>query len=911
METGIRDPLLRTKFQSPYLPDDFVPREELTDYVLKNISRPLLLVSAGSGSGKTLFVSSLLQKLPYPYAWLSLDSSDNDLRNFLTYFVAAIRQELHDFGERFFAFISPPQLPSLKDITAMLVNDLNNLTEDFVLILDDLHLAGNPDIYTLLSSMLEFMPVHFHLILISRQDPPLPLERLRAKNKLTVVDATHLKLSLREIKTFVEKNFSLSDPVPLAKVLEEKTEGWVTGLRLALLHLSFLKEGMEQSIRSLRETDFSGNYFMEEVLENLDPLLTEFLLRTSVLERFSFSLTDYLMGFSGKKKKSSDLMQDIRKMHLFVVNLDKKNKWFRYHHLFQEFLQKELETRYSQEEIRRLHQRAVDWYEANQLLEEAFYHAEKAGDHERIARMIEEHMDRPLNEDKWYILDEWLAKLPRDYIHERPSLLVALMWVTHNKSTWLISDLLKEIDSLGKNIELAPVIRVQVRFFRGVIQYWSMHFAESIQSFEYVRKNLPKEKTGAISINNYYYLISSYFYGAGEKAVNEIEKILLNESLDPYYRAMLIGGIAYVRMLEGNLEEVLYLSGKIGETGRHLRDAFLSVWAGYLRGMAFFYQNRLPEAEKEFDNTLDNVYMLNLLGPLDDFAGYVLTLQTRGKKKKEAKIFEKMQEFVRRRDNPAIDSFMHSFRARKAIFDGDTASAGKYIQKVNMFFEAGTLFFWIETPRVTYCKYLLALQDPEKTEEAAGRAGRIEQLARKTRNIPQLIQILVLQAVIRKRKGDVSAAEALLTEALIKGTPGSWVRPFFEGGEEVREMLDALPRQLTPETDMFRERILDNFAKYPLKIQRTAEKHPGEDSFLPDEETGVLLTNRELDVLHLIAARLSNKEIAGKLFIAVATVKSHTVKIYKKLGVSRRREAVLKAEELGILPVGSASLRHP
>jgi LuxR family maltose regulon positive regulatory protein len=899
MEWGKIDPLLKTKFQSPYLPNDFIPRNDLVTYFVKNLDKPLILVSSGSGSGKSLFVSSCLPQVPFDHAWVSLDPTDNDMRNFLGYFIAAIRQSIPDFGERSRAFVAAPRLPAIKEITHSVINDLNNIEEDFLLVLDDLHLIDNPKIYTLLSSLLEFPPPHFHLVLITRTIPPLPLERLRAKNKLAEILAPRMRLSFDEIKMFVEQNLSFPHIDPLVKILEEKTEGWVTGLRLAMLHLSFRKGQLEESIRILKETNFSEKYFMDEVLYKLDPEVTEFLLKTSILKKFTSSLTDHILGITGRSGRSDGILKNIMQMNLFMVNLDSSDKWFRYHHLFQDFLLSELGKRYPEKEIRRLHERAIDWYEANGFLEEAFYHAGVLEDREKMAEMIEEHMDVPLSENRWYVLDEWLSKLPESYLQQRPSLLVALMWVMHNKATWAIIDLLERLEKMGEDVEFTNEIKVQIRFFRGVIQFWSVRIGESLKSFEYVRKNLPRNKRGAEGFNHFYYLLASHMAGRGEEAVYEVEKLLLNESLDPFYRAVHLGGIAYVKMLEGNLDEVENLAYKIREISLETRDPFLIIWVENLLGMVCFYQNRLEEAEEHFAKTLDNVYVLNLLGPLDSFAGYLLTAQTLGMKKDLERVHEKMNDFVKWRSNPAVESFVNSFLARMAILDGNIEKAGKYMNNVNMYFESGNLFFWVETPRITYGKYLLALNDPEKTEEASGHLEKIAALARKTNNFPQLVQVLVLQAVVRKHQGDEEGARALLTEALEWGQAGTWIRPFFEGGAEIRDLLEQL--ELSPSLERFREKIFRNFDNYTLPGLQQGENDPDTFAGTAGQDVATLLTNRELDVLILLAGRFSNKEIANRLYISVATVKRHAITIYRKLGVNRRREAVYKAEKLGIL----------
>ncbi len=902
MIPGSHNPILKTKFQCPDLPDDYIPRKRLIAHVVKNFSLPLTLVSADSGSGKTLFVSRCLQEVSSRFAWVSLDPTDNDLRSFFTYFVTAILQEIPGFGEHSLALLTASHLPPVDELTKVLINDLNSLEEDLLLVVDDLHLISNPDIFRLLTSMLEFPPPRFHLVLISRTDPPLPLERLLARNKLSAVNASHLRLTREEIRMFVEKNLSFPDIEPLVEVLAEKTEGWVTGLRLAMLHLSFRSESLEQSVQILQEINFSGKYFMEEVLGDLDPLMTQFLLKTSILEKFTPSLTDHMLGLSRKKTRSDEILRKIIRMNLFVENLDRTDNWYRYHHLFQEFLQKEMRSRLPEKEIKLLHEKAIDWYEANRFLNEAFYHAQQIDDQERMADMIEEHMDIPLNENKWYILDDWLSKLPESFLYQRAGLLVALMWVMHNKATWVIVDILERLDVMSAEEEFTNDIRVQIRFFKGIIRFWKVEIAESLRDFEYARKNIPKNKKGVATIISFYYLMAAHMNGTGRKAVKEIEKLLLNELLDPFYRAMLTGGIAYVRMLEGNLAEVEELAKKINGINARLRDGFIASWVSQIMGMVCFYQHRLEEAEKHFNSTLDNIYALNLLGPMDSYGGLLLTLGTLKKKEEQDRIMERLQDFVRRRNIPALETFLNSIKTRTALLEGDMDRAVSSMNSVNMFFDSGNLFFWLETPRVTHCKYLLAFHEQEKDQEAGRRIAELINLADRTRNVPQGVQVRVLRAVLKNRVGDNSGAEKVLAEALEMASPGNWIRPFFEGGGEVREVLERLT--LSPVQDNFRERILEEFEKYSGDASKVSLPDvQTEKTSAMEEDLASLLTNRELDVLLLLAKRRSNKEIANELFISVATVKRHVVNIYRKLNVNKRREAILKAERAGILPV--------
>jgi LuxR family maltose regulon positive regulatory protein len=898
-----KNQILNTKLQSPNLPSDFIYRQKLIKYVNENIERPLTLVSAGAGFGKSTFVSSWVKEIAHNNAWVSLDNSDNDLRSFFQYLVIAIHRKEPEFGKNIKFLLNTPQLPPLKVLINNLINDLNNLSQFFILVLDDFHSINNRDIFNVLSSLIKFPPANFHLVLITRSDPPLPLAGLRAKNKMKDVRAVHLQLDQEEIKTFIEKYLQLENIDKITQILTDKLEGWIAGLRLAVLHLSFYESENEKLEKVLKETNFSEEYFLEEIINHLDKNTKEFLLKTSILEKFSAPLTEYILSTSKNGYSTGQIIRRFVKDNLFIINLDNQNIWYRYHHLFQSLLQKELKKKCTREMILSLHEKASEWYESHGLTDEAFYHMLQTDNPDKIAILIETHMFDLMNRDKWYVLDRWLRHLPSNYIKQSPALLIAQMWNLQNKTLLReLAELLPVFEELSGKMEIDKDLKTLYCFLKGVLLYWSPkieHIKESYGLFSYVKDNLSDDKVGPKGVNVNYYAVAAHVNGKGKEAKHELDKIIFNEQLNPIYRTLPIGGNIFTEVSAGNLESALSYAKFLINLAIKYEDTFAKTWGFYFSAYIYFQQNKIEEAEEAFKKTLDNIYMLNIMGSVDCYAGMLLCQQRLNKINEFDETCRSLVEYVDDRNNPVFKSYAYSIKTRLALINDDLLTAEKNMNLVDMYFDSGNTSIWIEMPRLTYCRYLLALNEDDQTEEALQKLNTHITFAEQTRNTPLLINSLVLQAVAYKKKDKSAQAEKALTKALTKGKQGGWIRPFIDGGKEVYGLLTRLKSDNSLEK--YRMLVLKELSDYikaknkKIESKKVSGKVNLSSAFFEE------LTNREMDIIILLAQRLSNKEIADKLFISLATVKRHTITIYQKLGVNGRRKAVQKAMELGIL----------
>jgi len=892
MLTGSVYPILKTKLQRPNLPNDYIPRSKLIEYINSDIERPLTLVSAGGGFGKSTFVNSWLSELPYKISWLSLDGDDNDIRTLLTYFIASVQQVFHGFGIKTQSLLQSEQLPPVNIFAGQLINDLNDLPERLFLAIDDFHLITNMEIINLFSTILKYPPRNLHLILITRTDPPLPLTKLRAQNKMKDIRSSHLRMTEDETRKFIQFHIKTDNVNPIVKILNDYLEGWITGLRLAVFHLSLQNEKTEDFETILIRTNLPEEYFIKEILKHIDAKTLEFLLKTSILQKFSPQLAEYLLAFSKDDFNSHAIISDLVKKNLFIINLDDEGQWYRYHHLFQSLLQKELTKRNPKETIIELHRKASEWYESVLSLEDAFFHALQIKDYVRIAELIERYMHAALNENKWYTLEQWLKKIPYGYIYQSPGLIIAQMWVQHHKNEmWAVADLLGKLDRLNTGVSTDTEIELQKQLFQGVILFWTAKIKQSLAMFDNVRRNLSMDKPGARSLAIIYYATASQMNGTGKEVFKEIEKMIYGNGGYANYKSILNGSLVYMKMLEGDLFAAEQRSLQTFERGQSVNDIFGKVWGKYFLGYIAFQQGKYETAEKHFAYVLENIYIINMVGSVDSYAGMMLSQLTLNKTKDFESTLEQFISFIRERNNSVFMTIAYAVRARLALLNNDKETATRLIKIANMDFDSEMMLFHIEIPRITLCRILLAQNNPKSTDEAMGKLKELLALAEETRNVPQIISIKTLLSVGYKRKNDTEKAIETLTNALTIAAPGNWVRPFAEVGIEIRNFLEQIHA----------ENKTGKYAVYLLKKLFSPNTHSDNIPVTANKTVMNPLSNRELDVIQLLAKRLSNKEIAGRLFISESTVKRHTISIYQKLDVNKRLKAVEKAKEFGII----------
>jgi LuxR family transcriptional regulator, maltose regulon positive regulatory protein len=418
------DFLLTTKFFLPPRRPALVARPRLLSLVSEGLTRPLTLVSAPAGFGKTTLLSEWCDSpagKDFPVAWLSLDNDDNDPARFLLYLVAACGTLKKGLGESALAALQLQQAPPLNAILTALVNDLNSLPEPFVLVLDDCHLITSQPVYETIQFLLEHLPAHMHLVLLTRADPPLPLARLRARDQLTEIRVPGLRFQPEEAAQFLNEVMGLGLSSGDITALESRTEGWIAGLQLAAVSLQ------QQVDRHAFVAAFTGDdryvmdYLLEEVLQRQSPDLQSFLLKTSFLDRLSGPLCQAVTG----DENSPAVLANLEQANLFVAALDNRRYWYRYHPLFADLLRHRLRQSLASSDWLELVRRACAWYESEGLIVEAISQAFAAQYYELAADLLERHVLAIFFRSETMLVHHWLKALPESILRERAMLCAA------------------------------------------------------------------------------------------------------------------------------------------------------------------------------------------------------------------------------------------------------------------------------------------------------------------------------------------------------------------------------------------------------------------------------------------------------------------------------------------------------
>lgn len=834
--------------------------------------------------------------------WLSLDENDNDLTVFLAYFLAAIRTAFPEIGGNTLALLNAAEIPPLRIITANLINKLNFIDQAYVVVLDDYHLIQDKRVHDLLAMLLLHTPQTLHLVLASRVDPPIPLANLRARGKVVEIRAQDLRFNKQETAEFVEKLIDTPVDQATAAALEERSEGWVTGLRLAVLsrqHLlddSLIPGGLNVDNRLVTD------YLLASVFSQQPPDVQQWLVQTAILHRFCPQLCEAVCSPDSKKPgtglNGQSFVDLTQRANLFVIPLDQDFRWFRFHHLFQHFLQAELGRQRTVAEIGTLHARASEWLEANGLFEEAFQHALNSGDRLAPALLIERNRLDPLNDDKWPTVGRWLAKLPDDTVQQRPKLLLARAWVHYFQfALGAIPPLLQTIESTIQGEPDETSLKAEVHFFWGSHWYWLGQSQQSLEQLGAALKYLPVAYHQGQAEAELYYALARFAMGQKEAVVEELRRTLQLEQLPYSIRSRLLGALIFIYILSGESSKALQASRQLEDAVAPTGNAYLKTWVSYVQAVVHFCCNNLEAAAEHFARAVENRYVLHTRAAVDSLAGLALTYQILGQADKANSVMSQLLEFALEQKDPSYASIARSIQARLWLMQGDLESAARWVETAEPAFDVGRMFIWLEVPRITRCRVLVARGNTTGLLEAVELLTGYLQESQTQYNVLRAIEISVMLAIAYKKLDQNDVALEILEGAVIQSRPGGLIQPFAEVGPELVDLLKQLSSQsVAPD---YITQILAAFPETPVPDADVPEGHLP----IPSLHTALLeqLTFREREVLALLAQELSNQEIASSLTISVHTMKRHTTSIYGKLSVKNRRQAVLKAESLGIL----------
>jgi LuxR family maltose regulon positive regulatory protein len=880
-------PILATKLYIPRPRPHVVIRPRLIERLNEGLHRKLILISAPAGFGETTLVSEWVEGIERPPAWLSLDEGDNDPARFLTYLVAALQTIAPKIGEGVLGVLQSPQPPPTESILTALLNDITTIPDHFVLVLDDYHVLDAKPVDHALTFLLEHLPPHMHLVIATREDPQLPLARLRVRGHLTELRAVDLRFSPSEAASFLNQVMGLHLSAEDIAALERRTEGWIAGLQLAALSMQGHKDTASFITSFTGSHHFVMDYLVEEVLQQQPESVQNFLLRTSILDRLCGSLCDAVL--LNPSDSGQETLEYLERANLFIVPLDNERCWYRYHHLFADLLRQRLHqstasfTGDERDGVAELHSRASQWFEDNGLEIEAFHHAAAANDVERAERLIEgKGMPLQFRGATISVLN-WLESLPKTALDARPSL-----WVTYASALTMTGQPISSVEEKLQAAEAAlqeaePDDKTRdlvghIAAIRAMLAIPRNHLetiiAQSRRALEYLHpNNLPVRATAAWTLGYAYQLQGNR--AAASQAYTEVISISQASG-----NIMII--IAATTCL-GQVQEAenqLYLAAE--SYRRVLQLAGDPPWPAaceaYLGLARVYYQwNDLDAAEQHGQQSVQlAMQMENVDTPAACWVFFAGLKLVQGDVASATTLLAKAEQFVRQHNFVDWIPEVAAVQVLTLLHQGNLAAAAHLAQTH-------------ELP-ISQARVHLAQGDPSA---ALAVLEQLRQQAEAKEWVDKRLKVMALQAVALQAHGELDKAVRLLCDALTIASPGGFIRLFVDEGPPMAHLLsEAEALGMMP----------DYTGTLLAVLEADAQKREDTSSLPPPAQSMIEpLSRRELEVLHLMAQGLSNQEMCERLFLALDTVKGHNRKIFGKLQVQRRTEAVARARELGLL----------
>lgn len=901
--------ILQTRLRRPALIAGLIERLRLLERLDAVANCTLTLVVAPAGSGKTSLVSQWLERRVLPAAWLQLDASDSDPALFFAYLVHALRRIAPQFGNETMNLLHSPHLPPAAVIANTLSNEIDEfpLADPWLLVLDDYHLVQNPEIDRALSTLVLLPPRGLHLLVLSRQTPAWPLGRLRLENRLLVLDVGELRFTREETEAYLHLNSVLAPAAELAAQLQRQTEGWAAGLQLALLAMRQKQATQTLSLHNdfLRgadgqDSDYLFDYMADEVLANLPDDLLTFLYVTSLCARFSASLCQALTGIGRERVRG--YLHFLEEANLFLIPLGSsanqanmrreqdRHPWYRYHHLMQQTLDSRRQDVLSAAEIVGLHRCAAGWLGEHGYSEDALDHCIAGEDWGGAARLLSGQMDNLLNREDRHTFDRWLARLPKAEIAAHPALMLMQAWSRFfNLDVEGLGHLLADIrQALPAHQDGEWEFDGHYWLLRGIVDYFSGKMDATIAANEQAISLLPP--SSAFARNSAYFYLGSAMQlaGRGEDAEEILLQSYRREQPKPgQASARLLFGVATVRLFSGRLTAAYESAGLLLQESRTSHLSLLEGWAHDILGRIDYERNHLAAADEHFAALRERRYAIHRGCAEDGFAGAMLIAAAQGCAGAVAEIGEEWRSFVQslwELPGPLVDSA----QARAALLSGDVRTARRWANGFRAPLGPGPMV-WLEISHITKLRCLLASNQAHDLAAAELLAAACMAHVERLRNVPANLALLGLHALRLEACGERKSAVNVLRQALRQAAPEGFVRTFVDLGPRLLNLLGAVE-----DAD-----LADYIAVLRAAFAPTAAPRPSEQ--LAKGLAGVL-TERELEILALLATPLSAQEIAARLYISYSTVRQHTAHIYEKLGVRKRRHAVLVATEWGLIP---------
>ncbi|MEM7111791.1 MAG: LuxR C-terminal-related transcriptional regulator [Chloroflexota bacterium] len=872
-------PLLVTKITPPPLRGNLVGRPQLFARLDEATDKKLILVAATAGFGKTTLIAHWSQQQDRPVCWLALDASDNDPIRFLAYLIAAIQAQFPDFGQAILTTLQLPQPPKIDVILPSLVNQLATLNATSVagqnglasilLILDDLHLITNPDIHQGLTFLLTHLPPQIRLVLLSRSDPPLALGRLRASNELLELRTADLRFSLAEATTFLNNIMGLQLTEDLISQLETRTEGWAAGLQLAALALQNQGDDAETLVRQFSGSHrFVLDYLVEEVLAQQPEDVRRFLLQTAVLHRLNSKLCDAILEqhpSTNSGAASQQMLAHLAQNNLFLLPLDQVGAWYRYHHLFADLLLARLAAE-DKTAVSTLQKRAARWHEQQGHISDAIDYALAAADYDHATELLNAHMNTISQRGETATLITWHNRFPAEHLATQPRLAVQFGLAFGTNGRWQTAEKLLALAKPYEN-EL-PTSESLLLAYLVASNRQDMTQLEKIATRA---ASLPQQDSFALIVLGLINSILGNQQAACHWATQAYE--LSQREGNLMDTATILFHLGRLLLFRGSLHEAHELCQTTLATYAQPELAPLATVTHVSLGRIFLEWLDFEQAEHHLRTTIGlaerSGFVTGILSSTTMLLAEVK--QMSGEADLAQQLAAKAIGYAKRFDPPTELPWLELSQVQLWLRQGKVGTAVRWQQEQEKRPWVPSMFYLPQFRTLVEARLLLAQQRVE---------AAIERLVGLTAVSPSLYtpSSFALLALARHAQGNSSHAELALTQALDLAQAENRRFPFLALGQPMQTLL-------TQSSHPFAQTLLPGFPK--SKIQNPKSEIPA-------------FTPREQDVLRLIAAGHTNKEIATTLTLAPSTVKWYINTLYSKLHVQNRRQAIARTQQLGL-----------
>ncbi len=910
------DPIIRTKLRLPFTRPGLVSRPRLQEQVALGLRGPLTLVTAPAGFGKTTLAASCVAGCGMPVAWLSLDKDDNRADRFLTYLIAALQGADSRVGGEAAQLMAgmPPAPPEA--VLASLVNDLDGAVAEMVLVLDDYQFISSQAVHDEMAFLLEHFPNTLHLVIASRSDPPLPIARLRARGQVVELRSADLSFTQPEAAQFLNDVMGLSLDAEMVATLEERTEGWVAGLQMAALSMRDRKdvfgfiEGFSGTNRYILD------YLLEEVLASQPPEIQRFLVSTSILERLTAPLCDFIIESRESRVESSDesrlstlysrfstlysplstlhsrpILDYLEKANLFLIPLDDERTWYRYHHLFADLLRARLQQT-DAASLPGLHQRASAWLEQNGLIPEAVYHLLAAHEEDQAAGLIERYTPAHWANSDLSVI-QMADSLPPEMLLTRPKIGVYQVWYLIlqgqiEKVLPLLKDMLRLYGGPGAPPDLKWI---------GTFALLTLIFltppsaAGDLGPFpgEEVLDDIPAGEPVLRDAAN-------ILYGMALGRRDELDHAA-DFSLRYIQKDKLLHGALAIPTLVPFLATIYIFQGRLHAAAALCREFLEPIKERGIRvstagnldvliGGVLLDWNYLDEAEKYLrEGMRANEPWGNIMTDAFGMLALAQVLKSKGDYAGALQIVDKFEARLQGKNRPSeFSEDFRTLRVQVQLAGGEMQAAFRWADQV---LQSEDYHLYPQFYRVTLARIRLAQARYAEVEELLADPSALHLAG--NRLLRQLESSLLLAAAAAGQQR-LPQAFALLESALALAEPEEYMRVFLDVGEPVRDLLAAYLRTERPAHKPYAQKLLEAFSP--------------SGAAAPGAQPGGLvepLSERELEVLRLMALGRTNQDIARQLVVARGTIKAHAASIFRKLDVNNRTAAVAVARQLGIL----------